>query len=246
MYDHFIDSYASFISNVGLLSLLAWLMSVFWTKLEPARLSTSKRLSLLIGLTFGVTSALLMFQPFEFETGIFGDARGAPLLLSGMIGGPLAAGVSALIAGLTRFQLGGPGMAAGVLYVIIFALMGLAVHLAERQQPTPDPETWGSLLDEMVSPLLEGFFRRHQQVVKPPPLLSGNDLIEELGLQRGPHIGGMLERLLEEQAAGEISGGAAEDSKKAMSNPRPTISLQNSTCPSTRCLSAAATESGSV
>ena len=136
MYDHFIDSYASFISNVGLLSLLAWLMSVFWTKLEPARLSTSKRLSLLIGLTFGVTSALLMFQPFEFETGIFGDARGAPLLLSGMIGGPLAAGVSALIAGLTRFQLGGPGMAAGVLYVIIFALMGLAVHYVWRVRQT--------------------------------------------------------------------------------------------------------------
>jgi tRNA nucleotidyltransferase/poly(A) polymerase len=84
------------------------------------------------------------------------------------------------------------------------ALLALAAHLAE-QQPTPDPKAWAALLDETVSPLLEAFFRRHQQVIKPPPLLTGDDLMNEMGLKPGPQIGQMLERLLEEQAAGEIS-----------------------------------------
>jgi len=84
------------------------------------------------------------------------------------------------------------------------ALLGLAAYLAEHQ-PTPDPKAWGHLLDEIASPLFEGFFRRHQQVVKPPPLLTGDDLIGELGLEEGPLLGDLLDRLLEEQAAGEIT-----------------------------------------
>jgi tRNA nucleotidyltransferase/poly(A) polymerase len=84
------------------------------------------------------------------------------------------------------------------------ALIGLAAFLADHQ-PTPDAKAWGHLLDEITSPLLDGFFRRHQQYVKPPPLLTGDDLIEELGLQPGPLVGETLERLLEEQAAGEIT-----------------------------------------
>ncbi|MEG3617334.1 bacteriohemerythrin [Magnetovibrio sp. PR-2] len=136
MYDYLIDSYTSFITNIGLLSILAWVMSVFWTKLEPARLASSKKLSILIGLAFGLTSALLMFHPFEFETGIFGDARGAPLLLSGMIGGPLAAAVSTIINVFMRIQLGGPGALAGVFYCVIFGFSGLMVHYTWKVRQT--------------------------------------------------------------------------------------------------------------
>lgn len=85
------------------------------------------------------------------------------------------------------------------------ALLGLAAQLAEGQRTDSlDPAGWGALLDEVVSPLLDGFFRRHQDFVKPPPLVTGDDLIRELGLEPGPELGDLLERLLEEQAAGEI------------------------------------------
>jgi len=82
-------------------------------------------------------------------------------------------------------------------------LLALAEYLAQ-EEPSPDPETWGNLLDRVASPLLDAYFRRHQQVVAPPPLITGDDLARSLGLAPGPQIGYLLDRLLEEQAAGTI------------------------------------------
>lgn len=82
-------------------------------------------------------------------------------------------------------------------------LLALAEYLASRW-PTVEPESWGSLLEEMAAPMFEAIFRRHQQVITPPPLLSGTDLIEQLGLQPGLQIGQIIEQLIEEQAAGTI------------------------------------------
>lgn len=63
---------------------------------------------------------------------------------------------------------------------------------------------------ELVVTLLEHFFRRYTQTIAPPPLLTGDDLIHELGLQPGPAIGRLLEAIREAQAAGEVrSRGAA-------------------------------------
>ena len=55
-----------------------------------------------------------------------------------------------------------------------------------------------------VRTLLEGWFERRAEVVEPPPLLSGDDLLASLGLEPGPAVGRLLERLREAQAAGEI------------------------------------------
>lgn len=63
---------------------------------------------------------------------------------------------------------------------------------------------------ELLATLLEHFFRRYTQTIAPPPLLTGDDLIHELGLQPGPAIGQLLEAIREAQAAGEVrSRGAA-------------------------------------
>jgi hypothetical protein len=82
-------------------------------------------------------------------------------------------------------------------------LLALAEHLAGRR-PTPDPKAWGRLLETIAAPLLEAFFQRYQKVVAPTPLLTGNDLQQELGLEPGPKIGQIIGQLAEEQAAGEI------------------------------------------
>jgi len=89
-------------------------------------------------------------------------------------------------------------------------LLELARYLADHRF-TIDAKEWGKLLDEVVSPLLEGFFRRYQEVVSPPPLLNGNDLTELLGLQPSPSVGKILAILIEEQAAGTI-----RDKKQAL------------------------------
>ncbi len=82
-------------------------------------------------------------------------------------------------------------------------LLTLAEYLA-RNRPTPAPEAWGNLLETYVTPLLEAIFRRHQQVIAPPRLLDGKDLLNELKLKPGPHIGHILEQIQEEQAVGKI------------------------------------------
>jgi hypothetical protein len=83
-------------------------------------------------------------------------------------------------------------------------LLGLARYLAEVGFEL-DPVEWGQLLDMVASPTIDAFFHRYDHVVSPPPLISGNDLQSDLGIQPGPLLGKLLSQLLEEQAAGAIS-----------------------------------------
>jgi poly(A) polymerase len=83
------------------------------------------------------------------------------------------------------------------------ALLHLARTLA-GYGPSVDHQAWAELLDEVVSPLLDAFFRRHQQIVAPPPLVDGRDLMLRFDLPPGPRVGQLMESLLEEQAAGVI------------------------------------------
>jgi hypothetical protein len=82
-------------------------------------------------------------------------------------------------------------------------LLALAEYLVS-QRPIVNPAEWGRLLEDTAAPCLDAFFHRHQQVVAPPPLLSGDDLTRDLGLRAGPGLGHLLDRLLEEQAAGTV------------------------------------------
>jgi tRNA nucleotidyltransferase/poly(A) polymerase len=83
-------------------------------------------------------------------------------------------------------------------------LLALAQYLADHPFQI-DPETWGALLEDVAAPLLGAYFRSYNQVIAPPPLVDGNDLIEHLNLGPGPAIGLLLQTLLEEQAAGAIT-----------------------------------------
>lgn len=58
---------------------------------------------------------------------------------------------------------------------------------------------------KVVRILLEAYFERHDEIVSPPALLDGDELMAELGLSPGPQVGKMLETLREAQAAGEVS-----------------------------------------
>jgi hypothetical protein len=46
---------------------------------------------------------------------------------------------------------------------------------------------------------------RREAVVAPPRLVTGDDLMEHLGLGPGPTIGRLLERVREAQAEGKVS-----------------------------------------
>lgn len=82
-------------------------------------------------------------------------------------------------------------------------LLRVAYYLADHW-PTPNAEEWGLWLDQVISPALDAFVRRYQEVVAPPPLITGDDLVSDLHLKPGPRIGQLLETVLEAQISGKV------------------------------------------
>jgi hypothetical protein len=69
--------------------------------------------------------------------------------------------------------------------------------------PALSQQRWAKHL-EVIRKLLEAWWERPTESISPPALLNGNDLMAELGLAPGPHIGRLLEAIREAQAAGEL------------------------------------------
>jgi tRNA nucleotidyltransferase/poly(A) polymerase len=69
--------------------------------------------------------------------------------------------------------------------------------------PTLPQEAWAHHL-EVIRALLAAWWEHPAEVVAPPPLLKGHDLIDKFGLTPGPLIGKLLEVVREAQATGQI------------------------------------------
>jgi putative nucleotidyltransferase with HDIG domain len=69
--------------------------------------------------------------------------------------------------------------------------------------PTLSQDVWARHLD-IVRALLEAWWERPAESVSPPPIVTGHDLIAELGLEPGPVIGKILEAIREAQATGRV------------------------------------------
>jgi tRNA nucleotidyltransferase/poly(A) polymerase len=81
-------------------------------------------------------------------------------------------------------------------------LLTLADVLATYGTLVPQ-ELWKQYL-ELDRHLLENWWERPAETVRPPALVSGHDLIERFGLSPGRKIGELLEAVREAQAAGEV------------------------------------------
>ena len=57
----------------------------------------------------------------------------------------------------------------------------------------------------LIGRMFDATFSQHAQVVAPPPLVNGNDIMQELGLPPGQQIGLILEVIREAQASGEVN-----------------------------------------
>lgn len=82
-------------------------------------------------------------------------------------------------------------------------LLALADHVATHG-PDVQPDRWGRRI-EAARTLLTEYWARLAKGVAPSPLVSGDDLMAELGLAPGQRIGELLEAIREAQAAGEIA-----------------------------------------
>lgn len=65
------------------------------------------------------------------------------------------------------------------------------------------PQVWGRALD-ICRDLLESWWERPTEVINPPALLTGDDLMRRFGLAQGPLIGKLLQQVREAQAGGEV------------------------------------------
>jgi len=83
------------------------------------------------------------------------------------------------------------------------ALLALADHLA-TYDGVGDDEQWGNLVG-LVAALFDYYFHQYKEVVAPPPLLDGHQLITALHLEPGPEVGRLLRLIEEAQAAGKIT-----------------------------------------
>jgi len=82
-------------------------------------------------------------------------------------------------------------------------LLGLA-DLRGIQGESLAQETWTAALD-VARILLENYWEKRQEIIAPPRLLNGNDLMQELNLEPGRVVGQLLEAIREGQATGKIS-----------------------------------------
>ncbi|HEX9029546.1 MAG TPA: HD domain-containing protein, partial [Anaerolineales bacterium] len=81
-------------------------------------------------------------------------------------------------------------------------LLALADTLA-MYGPTLPPQAWGQEVD-VVRSLLEAWWEQPHEIVSPPALVNGNELIKAFHLKPGPQIGQLLEAIREAQANGDV------------------------------------------
>ncbi len=88
-------------------------------------------------------------------------------------------------------------------YGVDILLLSMADHLATYGRDV-DRHRWVERLG-LISQMLDVYFSRHEEVVRPSPLINGNDIMQELGLRPGKQIGVLLEAIREAQASGEVT-----------------------------------------
>jgi tRNA nucleotidyltransferase/poly(A) polymerase len=81
-------------------------------------------------------------------------------------------------------------------------LLSLADTLA-TYGPTLPQTTWIHQVD-VIRTLLEAWWEQPVEIISPPALVNGSDLMEEFDLKPGPQVGQLLEMIREAQAAGEL------------------------------------------
>lgn len=118
------------ISNIALLALAAIVYSAT-PGINDAMAQLTR--SAILGLGLGLISALVMLNPIQFAPGVIYDARSAPLLISGILGGPVAALIAVVPPVLLRFWIGGIGMAAGVGSMVLLTLCSVAAWAVMRR-----------------------------------------------------------------------------------------------------------------
>lgn len=119
------------IQNVALIVMLATIQRYLARRLPTG--SWARRV--ISGSLYGLVAVIGMMIPFGLAEGIFYDGRSIVMGLAGLFGGAPVAVVAALIASAYRVYLGGAGVPAGVLTIVLTAATGVGFHYIVRARP---------------------------------------------------------------------------------------------------------------
>jgi PAS domain S-box-containing protein len=107
--------------------LFALLVLAFSQIIHASHLYRSRWRSVLMGTTFGIFSVACMMMPVTVGGGLIIDGRNVMMALSGLLGGPVSAVVSAVPALTYRIWIGGPATMAGCASIAVSAMLGVLV-----------------------------------------------------------------------------------------------------------------------
>jgi poly(A) polymerase len=85
---------------------------------------------------------------------------------------------------------------------IDICLLTLADLWATYENALPE-KTWAACLD-IVRIFLEAWWEKRSEIISPPTLVNGSDLMRELALEPGPELGRLLEAIREAQATDRV------------------------------------------
>jgi signal transduction histidine kinase/CheY-like chemotaxis protein len=120
------------VNNIGLLALAALVYSAT-PGIDDGGNPLSR--SLILGAALGGASALVMLISIEFAPGVIFDTRASPVLLSGILGGPVTALVASIPPILLRAWIGGIGAPTGVIAMVLYALFSVAAWAVMQRRP---------------------------------------------------------------------------------------------------------------
>ncbi len=123
------------INNAVLLFALTFIYGA--TNFNPA--SRNIKLKVVLSLFLGGIAMLVMLNPWYSETGIFYDTRSILYSVIGAYFGFLTTGISVLIGVIIRISLGGVGVYAGTLSIIVTAIFGLSWNKIREYLPKKTP-----------------------------------------------------------------------------------------------------------
>lgn len=102
------------------------------------------------GLLFGTAAIVGMLYPFQFAEGLIFDGRSIVISLATYFFGPVSGLISALMAAVYRYQLGGVGSLMGILVVVTSFLIGWGFHFYRFKLKIMQPKLWQFLLLGML------------------------------------------------------------------------------------------------
>ncbi len=127
------------IENLLLLSFMG--IAFFFVQRHRGSLGTFNA-DLLNGICLGLTAALVTTVPVTLGDGATVDARAGPVILAGVIAGPIGGLLAALMGGVARGFVGGSFAFSGIAVYGVYALIGVAIRyfrIVDNHVPSQAP-----------------------------------------------------------------------------------------------------------